>query len=100
MKHFIAVIFLTLLLAPQVHADGFGRLLSGVSQMRGNSFIKYSLVAGINNATVDMKRKNSQDKLYRIFKALSRALPKRIDRRTRYNKTAHRSRKVSIAESY
>ena len=84
MKRSFAIFFISLLLSHSVYSKGLNGL-SSVAGVRGNPLAGYGLVVGLNNVNSEAKftRKNIRKLLIR----LSRAFPKKIDRRSRYKKT-------------
>ena len=78
MKHFIILSLMTLLLSQPVSAGGLARLFSGLGS-RGSLLVKYSVMAGLN-------KNKGQVQAGKAMTVLARAFPRKIDRRTRYNK--------------
>jgi flagellar basal body P-ring protein FlgI len=96
MKRILVIFFISLLLSHSTYSKGLNGL-SSIVGVRGNPLAGYGLVVGLNStkSKVKFNRKNIRKLLIR----LSRAFPKKIDRRTRYNKVVQNKEMTSIARS-
>lgn len=92
MKRTFAIFFISLLLSHSTYSKGLHGL-SSVAGVRGNPLAGYGLVVGLNNAKSKAKfnRKNIRNLLIK----LSRAFPKKIDRRSRYKKVLRNKDEVT-----
>ncbi|MCK5831552.1 MAG: flagellar basal body P-ring protein FlgI [Methylococcales bacterium] len=83
MKRIITLFFLLFFFNQPAYSKGLGNLSSAIG-VRGNPLAGYGLVIGLNNA--NNKAKFNRRNIRKLLIRLSRAFPKKIDRRSRYTK--------------
>lgn len=94
MKRTLVILFISLLLGHPAYSKGLNGL-SSVVGVRGNPLAGYGLVVGLKN--VNNKAKFNRKNIRKLLIRLSRAFPKKIDRRTRYKKTLRNKKLITNA---
>lgn len=92
-KQTLILLTLSFMLSQPVYSNGVNSL-SAVAGVRGNPIAGYGLVAGLNSTK--SKTKFNRKNIRRLLVKLSRAFPRKIDRRTRFNKVSTKKESVAV----